>query len=412
MKSLAIASIFGYLGVFFITPLLARHYTPNDFGLYSVFSTCIILLSSLYTLGNEQGILNEKKLVQARRYYYKGLCAAIICFAMSMLLIVFLKFTFGNIFNYNWGFILSIPITTFVVALGVLAINWRIRIGDSTLASISIFTNLISRGLWQLIFSYFIGGIGSLIIGDFICRSSVFFISKSKRFLNDLNNLLRLKRKVIFSIVNKYTLYVTPKILLDNTLVWAPSLLFVFFYSPVVAGLIAVAQRFGSTPATIFNQTIGFTFQRSLVISKQKYPDHIFKWIVYSSLVGFVLFFCTSIVMENYGQNIVIFLLGSEWIEVSQVFIAMLPLYFMQIIVILVDKMMLYMGYIKAKLLFNFIHLIVMILSTMFCFYAGVDAYVALGVMSSSVTVSYFFAIFISLSFVYYMKNHKMNKVG
>jgi O-antigen/teichoic acid export membrane protein len=407
MKKIAFASLVGYVVVFLLTPLLTRLYTPKELGLFAVFSTGVILLTPIFSLGNEQGVLNEVKLTKARRYFYKGATSALTGFFLVLIIII----VANNVFNIRTDIplevLISIPIATCIAVFGVLAINWRIRSRHDRIAANGIFINLAGRGGAQVVLGYLIGGTKALVLGELIGRFLALIISDKKAVIFRSTGLIQIKKQFGFSMWSKYSTYVTPKLFIENFIIWAPSLIFAMLYSPEFAGLIAIAQRFGSTPATIFNQAVGLVFHRSLVTGQEKYPVHMFIHILLSWLILIMLFIGVSVLLEIFGKKYASILLGNEWAEVSNVMLLMLPLYIVQIAVVLVDKLMLFLDFLLAKLVFNVIYAVVMLLSIYIAFFIGVNEYAALNIMAVSVSLSYALLMCVAVGYAFYQMKFK-----
>jgi hypothetical protein len=227
---------------------------------------------------------------------------------------------------------------------------------------------------------------------------SVYGLKNKIKFINIKSSGVKKK------ITNKYAYFITPKIFLENFIIWSPSLLFAVLFNEEVAAYVAIAQRFGSTPATIFNQAVGVIFHRALVLSKEKYPKKIFSYVIITAvnLFGFYLIIVNLLGVQI--RDAISYILGQGWDEVGVIFLIMMPLYLTQILAVLVDKIMIYTDMMGVKLYLYCIYCVILIVSIASSYYFKYNSYEAIELMSVSLSIAYVVSMFAVL-FILFLKS-------
>jgi hypothetical protein len=127
-----------------------------------------------------------------------------------------------------------------------------------------------------------------------------------------------------------------------------------------------------------------------------------FSNIFISWAIIFLLYFATNYFLKIFGEDIMIFTLGENWVGVSDILILMLPIYFVHIAAVLTDKAMLFLDYLLAKLIFNIFYCLIMLASIIWTYFVDLDSLSALGYMSNSVALTYVILNFTVIFFGFY----------
>lgn len=85
---IAKANIFAQALPFIATPLLSRLYMPSDFGALAIFSSILMLLSSVCVLRTDWSIPNTKSYKQAAALFWIGLMTLIIFCTVLFIMIL------------------------------------------------------------------------------------------------------------------------------------------------------------------------------------------------------------------------------------------------------------------------------------------------------------------------------------
>lgn len=379
----------GYALVLFLTPVLTRLYSPDQLGRFAVFSACVMFALPFFALGNDYAIVNEKNISQCKRYFNNLIVSTLFGFILSYVIFFVADYFFGLI-DGGYFFLLLFPVAAVLAVLGGAGVNWNIRCGQDDVAGRALLVGLGGRSVIQSLFGFFGFGLRGLIFGEIFGRLISLYFSNRKFYIfrHEISSkFINIVKKFNF---NKYSKYVTPKIFIENFIFWSPPFLFSLVYGTEIGGVLAIAQRLGSTPITIYNQAYGIIFHRTLVIDSNLDSRKIIKILIanWSLLALIVLMFAFLLSFDSVYVSVLVF--GGGWSDVGYVFLLTMPMYFAQMCVVLVDKLFMYLNYFKAKLLFNIAHASIIIISLICSHFMGHGKYFAIFLMSISVALSYF----------------------
>jgi O-antigen/teichoic acid export membrane protein len=340
---LAASSFAGYFTLLALTPFITRVYGPVSIGEFAVLGSIILWLLPVLTLGNEVGILNANRQADALRYLVRALTSIFavggVAFALGLCLALYPSGVLANV--PNWAF-LSAPIIAIVASLSALLINYQIWQHRDRIVASALYVNLGFRGALQLATGLVSPSLLSLVVGEFFGRLLAWRIADPKALVLRTKILRRaVSVKAVSAAVTPYARYVTPKVLLENFVIWAPAFLIALLHGPLAAGLVSIAQRLGATPVTIFNQSFGSVLHRKLSRMESPTRRSIVLLLVIVSSVTTAMYFATDKILQVAGVRLFEAVFGSAWGGLAEIIELLLPVYCVQFALVPLERILL-----------------------------------------------------------------------
>jgi O-antigen/teichoic acid export membrane protein len=361
---LAGASFAGYVTLLALTPFITRVYGPVSIGEFAVLGSIILWLLPVLTLGNEVGILNANRQTDALRYLIRALTSILIvgslAFAIGLTLALYPSGLLAKI--PNWAF-LSAPIIAVIASLSALLINYQIWQHKDRIVAGALYVNLGFRGALQLAAGLVSPSLVSLVVGELFGRLLAWRIADPKVLVLRLKILRRaVCRRAVAAAVTPYARYVTPKVLLENFVIWAPAFLIALLHGPLAAGLVSIAQRLGATPVTIFNQSFGSVLHRKL--SRNEAPTRssiVILLLIVSSVTG-AMYVATDKILKVAGTRLFETVFGPAWGGLAEIIELLLPVYCVQFALVPLERILLQRKMLGLNLFASITNAIVLVL--------------------------------------------------
>lgn len=315
VSTLTVGSFLSQLIPFLLAPILAEIYNPEDFGLFSFYFSCTMLLT-VFTCGKyDLSILLPKN-------DEEQINLLVLCILISSLFLVF-NLGFGFVFK-KWilellnvkfldNYLFLIPISAFLIGFNQALISWanakKQYIYISTSAILKSFTSSIS-GLLSGLLGFVRGG---LIFSDILSQViTIFFLFKvfnKKLFeLSGLISFSTLKRVAIR--YKKFPQFYILSGLFEKIAGNAPILFLTIFFNPIEAGFFALAIKIISLPVSLISNSIGYVFREeasleyklngnSIVVFKKTFNKLLLLGIPLLILMCCFVFFLFQFLFEN-----------------------------------------------------------------------------------------------------------------
>lgn len=390
LSKLALGSGFGYALALLLSPALTRLYSPSEFGTFAVFGAIVAILSIFFTLSFELAVLGSRTRTDALRFVSVAVSSIlIICSAATLLLLILMAIDVT--LPLAWWAILAALISCLFASLTQIGINWAIRNDRSGVAARATFTSLVGRSSLQVVFGFGLGGIAGLVIGELLGRFAAWLVADRGVLRSGLRRL-RGHRALLrgdFQSEREYALFVTPGVALDTSLVWLPAPLFAFFFDPVAGGFVALVQRLGSAPLTIANQSLGQLFHRRAGQVAMTQKGRLLKFLAGTVALTLPIAVAVGLMLLWSGQPIAAFVLGTEWGAAGFVALAYLPLYYVQFLSLMTNRLMLILGHLRLRLLASTAHLVLMLAVIAVCSYLATDWMIAVAVQALVLAISH-----------------------
>jgi len=311
-------TFFAQLIPFLLLPILTRIFTEEQFGVFFLYTSAIVLLSIIVTLQFELAIVLPKDNAEAKHLFYITiLISFIISFILLIIIIFFEKYILILLGNNDLGvWLFFIPLSTFLTGLFQAFNYWFNRKKRFDIISKSKLTKSSFAGAIQVGQGFspiqHLGLIPGLITGQLL--SNFFYL---KKYLSEKESAIRfLSIKKITVYLKKYyyiPVFNTMLSSLNRLSNYLPFFLLGIFYDPTIVAFYGLAHRALSTPVGLIGQSIGQVFYQKASDLYNNSPQLFSGFIksIYWKLAKIAilpylaLFFLASIIFE--------FLFGVNW---------------------------------------------------------------------------------------------------
>jgi len=301
-----------------VVPLLSRLYTPEAFGILSLYMSIVGIISNVASFGYNNSIILAEDEEEAKIQLVISLGLTVLT-AASSAVFFFLTWEFLiDLFNvpqflsYWWFVALSI----FVFGLINVLNQWSLRAKQYNQLSVRTILVAIVTSMGQLFFGLsgaatsamliittFLGQLMVIVTLDFPNRWNLNLFS-TIHLQQIRNGLIRYK---------KFPLYDTWSSLL-NALSWQlPNFLLLLYFSPTIAGFYAMGHRLLRVPVGLIGRSLSQVYYQNAVEAHRVGKLHVLTDHIFRRIVIFALFPC--ILLTFIGQTLFTVVLGEQWSE-------------------------------------------------------------------------------------------------
>jgi O-antigen/teichoic acid export membrane protein len=302
-------------------PIIARLYTPEDFGSMTLVTSIIGILSVFSCLRYENAIVLPKDNKDGLNLLV--LCLIISClFAFFLLFFVWLLRNIQGIFpgisalgNLLW----FVPLGVFILGICKSFVYWQTRIKNFSILSINRVFIQVSVASSKIASGFWIGSsAGWLITGNIIGQLTGIIIlgyALLRYYLNDMRKTIRkpdmLRVAQEFRDFPKYKIWTG---FLKSVAQNLPVFWLAYFFSNEVVGFFGLANSLLKKPINLISQSISRVFLQKAAETEARSQDHrknLTKATLGLAFIGIIPF---GILMIG-GREIFTFLFGNEWSE-------------------------------------------------------------------------------------------------
>lgn len=302
------------------SPFLTRQYSPEAFGLMTLFISITGIMKVISCLRYEFSIVLPKSDEDGANLLGGSLLVVTVISIFSGVFFLIFGGAFLNLLNASElkTFLWMMPLTIFSGGI-FLALNyWNTRTKNFGRLSIAQVLNSLTVVIGQLVLgyagfktsgsligSYVLGAsFAALVLGGQIWRDDGKFLLKTVRFSSIVEQLKRYR---------KFPLYDSWAALLNNISWQLPSFLLAMFFSKTEVGYYALSFRLLNLPMSLIGISIGQVFFQRAAEAKihgelSKVVESNFRYLV---VIGLMPFFLLSIV----GKDLFSVVFGANWSE-------------------------------------------------------------------------------------------------
>jgi O-antigen/teichoic acid export membrane protein len=310
-----------YIIGFLLTPIIARLYNDEAYGLFSLLNTIISGLVVFSTLNYSEALLipkNEKKFTTLIQ-----ICLIITISFSSIIIII--TFFFGEPIMSSFNapqlgrIIYLIPIVVFLNALLIIWDSWNLRLKEFKRGAVSKVINIsLSKTLTIVLGIANPGNSIGLILGEYLTKPLVIIALTSKSIYRALGNLVTdISIVEIRQVAIEYKNYPLYNLQSSWVLIGAnhlPIYLISAFYSISATGQYSIAMSLLNVPLMLIGLSIAKVYmQRAIQIYNEKGLDllrvDVLRLYKSSILISFVPF----LILGGFGDIIFKILLGPGW---------------------------------------------------------------------------------------------------
>jgi O-antigen/teichoic acid export membrane protein len=353
------------------SPVLTRIYSPEEFGLLSIFLSIFSPLLLLMSLRYEQAIpLPESN---ATAVNLVALCIAI-TFGTSLTIGIVL-FAFADVITTHLhahalrGYLWLLPITLFAASLYAVFNGWCVRCKEFGAIARTRVGQSLSRTLAQCTLGLLQAKILGLLIGEALGQAAGNGTLAWRFWKKDRRELSAVSVRGIVDAAkcyHRFPLIALPASILNILAVVLPPLFFVAMFGTVYGGFFLISQKLVALPITLLGGAIGQVFYADVASRPLGDPKNLMQFLRLSCVLGGigllgVPFFVTAPLWTGP-------VLGQNWAPVGWVIFAMLPMLLGRLIVSPLSQV--YYAFNKHHLLL-FLDILRLSLLCLLLFYCG-----------------------------------------
>lgn len=374
------------------SPILTRLYSPDDFGLVTVYSSILSILVLIASMRYELAIPLPASDVTALSLLVVALMSVL---GLGVISTVFLLL-YGTQLASVLGATALIPYL-WMVPIGVLgagayqALNyWAVR--KKTYAIIT--RTRVSQSLAQLLVQVVLGFLGAgpigLLLGDLARRmagSSTLAFAVFRRE-GEWKQVDRRSVSAAAWEYRKFPLISSWSALMNSVGLQLPSLFLAAFFGNSVVGLFSLGQRLLSIPLTLIGQALGQVFLQEAAERAHEDPDRLLSLFnaVTMRLVKLVFIPATGLFIGAPWAFSLVF--GAEWYEAGVITRLLVPVFVCQFVITPVAQVFNVLDRQDLQLMWDALRLGVVLLCMWLAHYVG-DAHLVISTYSIVLTAMY-----------------------
>jgi len=320
-----------------VSPILTRIYTPEDFGVFSIFISLVTILSVVVTGRYEVSIIIPKKENDALNLLVLSIFITLISSLLIFTLIVIYSEYIVEIeyFNKIKDYIILIPAITIIMGI-YQSLNYYLN--RKRFYKKIVNAKLLQAGstaFFNLSFGFLGSGSYGMILASILgySLSTLFHINSVYCNIKQKIKCININRIKILALKFKNF----PKINLWHALIGiseVPVLIFLIgkFYSLEVLGMYTLVNRINFIPGTILASSISQVFYQD-VSNKINDNKNIHKLMVKILFFLVLVMFIPMIVLYFYSEQLFTIIFGEKWTEAGLLLKCMLPFLFFKILV-------------------------------------------------------------------------------
>lgn len=388
------ASVFVQVLNLLFIPILARIYTVEDFGVFGIVSSGVLILATVCGFKYEQAILISNNQNDGYVSFLLSNLIAITINVISLLVIIFLYYI--GFLEFFYIFIPILSCLTFLMESLTLYISLQSKY---TFLSISRIAVSISNNVSKSFIGYFFSNGFGLIYGQFIGLITFFFIYLKNSFKKisprvrkkDLTErLLRDKRFA--------TIYLPQSILnvLTHNL---PAIILSLKFDPIVIGKVWMIIRILQLPLGVIGDTFKNVF--TPILNHHKNKNEVFIKVTFGM---FFIAIAAIVITNSLSAYIFPLVLGNEWDGVDVyanylIFYAVTGILISPAIaIVLINKSL------KVQLYYELLQFVIIIFCVIISLVETNEMYFIKGASLARLLLGLFFVLFIYLTVKKYDK--------
>lgn len=321
--TLSIGTALAQLTSVLISLLLARLYSPAEFGEMGVFSNCAAILLILSTGGYEYALVRSRTAAEARSLFCLALCTAA-AFNLALTALFLAADAAG------WGEKVPIPykymLPLYLVGAALLqALNYS---SNYTEAYRRIAASSITRSLTQAaarVGLSLVPQVNGLILGSLLGNvgACLCYWRKRRAVAQALRQTTRQALRQAARRYANFPKFQLPASLLNSASTNLPVIIFAFFYPEREIGFLTMATALLYLPVTFISNSIGQVFYKKAVVQTPGQTRRLaYSILLFAGTVGGLVFFFLLIAGE---ERIFGLLLGSKWVNTGRYALYLCP---------------------------------------------------------------------------------------
>lgn len=378
---------------FIFVPIIARIYTPSQFGSFAFTIGIVNVLANITNLRLEIPIIIPKEDKKGVEYFQISLISNLVFTTIALIVIILFKSKINTYANFNdENVLLTIPVISFIIGFNKSLYYYLNRKGNYTVMSISPIVRSLTTNLSNLIFSFNTYG---LIISQLIGRiiTMIFLGIKQFKELFKAQSFSRMKINIIEN--KKYPLIDTPTALISALNQNNINLIVNPVFGVATGGIFDLVNRILGSPINLISTSFLDVFKKE---ASEEYSQNGNARSSFNTIVSTILILTTIpfILVFYFRKELVTLILGNQWNDVSIYIGILLPMIFVKMIARPISFMFYIVDKQRLNLLGQFVNFILIALSGIIGYYFQSPLYFA---YSLSFSCSMFYLLYIYLSY-------------
>lgn len=301
-----------------VTPILTRIYTPEAFGVFSIYTTIVATLAVVTTFRYEMSIaLPQKRTESINILFFTLAIAFVFSFFYILISLIFRDgiatlLNLGDLSDWLW----LIPISALLMGIYNIFNYWSIRNREFKRLSYSRVTQSGGTVTAQIVLGLInLGQIG-LLFGQIFGYTIGTFTLIKQVLRKDKRNLLRsISFKIWMKLIFKYkdfALYSSPQALLNASSKTIPPLVLGIYFNPATVGYYALGVKLIQMPIALVGDSFNQVFFGRLATLKNEnklVSNQMLKMTAFLASIAFI----PSLLIFLFSPTLFEFFLGEGW---------------------------------------------------------------------------------------------------
>jgi len=305
---------------FLLSPVITRLYTPEDYGILSVYASILGLLTIISSLKYEFAIVIADDDETAINVV--GLCFIILLCVISIIIIILIFF--GNLIltNLKYNVIIQykyfIPLGVFLLGLYSIFSQWAYRRKNIKSISKTKFTQALFSNIIKIVLGFGKLNTTGLILGNITGESAGLSTLTIPFLHNDSHLLKELKWEKIKYCAKRYIkfpLYTSVSQLFNQAGLQLPSLLMLSLYDGKTVGYYSLANSILSLPMVLIGNSIGDVFYTEAASFGKNDPKRLKELSNNLLKKLFLIGLIPLVILLTIGPFLFGLIFGKQWIE-------------------------------------------------------------------------------------------------
>jgi O-antigen/teichoic acid export membrane protein len=309
---------------FAFTPILTRIYSPEVYGMFSLFIALGQNVGSIATLQFTRAFVIVEKEDSFRSLLFTTLALSFVFSVISGVLLVLFGETVLEFFRVQSlaPFLMLVPIAIFLNAYNDIVRSWSIRLKAFKRGSYVRMSSTLASRISSVSIGFFsFGSVIGLMIGELVYKTidSAFLVTKSMLKTLKFSDGLKLNSiSNTFVLFKNYPLYVLPSVWIGGFATQLPVYFLVMGFNSEIVGHYSLANRMLSIPALIIVNSLAPVFLQRITehyrTAKEEIANLIAKLVnrlLITTLIPFLL-------LILFSEWIFEFFLGEQWTMAGQ----------------------------------------------------------------------------------------------
>ncbi len=302
------------------SPLITRLYSPEEYGILSVYIAVLGALSFVGTFNYEMGIPiadDDEKAINV-------LILSLIILSSSVLLLVVVINLFGSrmliLLNANTlnNFLFLVPLGLFLRGAYSIFVQWAYRKKNFTTITKTRISQAAARNGTKVVLGLLGRGPIGLLVGQIFGECSGLVTLSYKQIIKDKHLITNITKKEIFSLARRYKdfpLYTTTRRYLGDITISLPIVFLTSLYGSQVVGFYGLANTVIQLPMNLIGTSISNVYYAECASLKDQDPKRIrhLSNKMLKSLIILGLF--PVVILALWGPELFGFVFGDSWVE-------------------------------------------------------------------------------------------------